>query len=177
MTCALPLLTVLAFAAGSTERRRRFFSLTSVSATPTNARFVARYSELYSEMVTRTYSPNSSYDAFYLVAYATLALGSEPVTGTALARAIGRLLPPGRLIDVGPSEIFDALNTLKAGENIDLNGATGRLDFDLETGEAPVDFAVLCVRGGTDPAAAESVESGLTYDATAGVLRGTMHCP
>jgi branched-chain amino acid transport system substrate-binding protein len=168
---------VLEFASKSAERRRRFLSLTSVSATPANARFVARYSETYAEPVTRTFSPNSSYDAFYVLAYATFAVGREPVTGTALARAIARLLPPGRAIDVGPSGIFDALNTLAAGGNIDLNGATGRLDFDTETGEAPVDLAVLCVRAAPKGDGAESAESGLTYDATAAVLRGSLHCP
>jgi branched-chain amino acid transport system substrate-binding protein len=168
---------VLAFLGRSAERRRRFFSLTSVSATPANARFVARYDEVYTEQVTRTFSPNSSYDAFYVLAYATFALGREGVTGTSLARAVGRLLPPGRLIDVGPSGIFDALNTLAEGGNVDLNGATGHLDFDMETGDAPVDLAVLCVKGGAKGADVDSVESGLTYDATAGVLRGSLHCP
>jgi branched-chain amino acid transport system substrate-binding protein len=168
---------VLAFAGQTAERRRRFLSLTSASATPTNARFVARYSEAYAEPVSRTFSPNSSYDAFYVLAYATLALGREPVTGTSLARAIARLLPPGRPIDVGPSGIFDGLNTLTAGGNVDLNGATGRLDFDTETGEAPVDLAVLCVRPAARGDAVDSVESGLIYDATTRALRGSMHCP
>jgi branched-chain amino acid transport system substrate-binding protein len=166
---------VLAFAGKTAERRRRFFSVTSVSSTPANARVVARYSQVYSDDDTRTFSPNSSYDAFYLLAYAALALGEEPATGPALARAIARTLPPGRPIDVGPSGIFDALNTLAAGERIDLNGATGRLDFDMETGEAPVDLAVLCVR--SDSNGIENVESGLVYDAREGALRGAMHCP
>jgi serine/threonine-protein kinase len=166
---------VLAFAGKTVDRRRRFFSMTSVSTTPANARFVARYADRYGENVTRTFSPNSSYDAFYVLAYATLALGNERVTGASLARAIGRLLPPGRPIDVGPSGIFDARNTLAAGEAIDLNGATGRLDFDTNTGEAPVDLAVLCVEA--DASGGEGVESGLIYDARAGALRGAMHCP
>ena len=59
------------------------FSLTTVSTTPANARFVARYNEAFGDGVTRTFSPNSSYDAFYLVAYATYALGDAPVTGAA----------------------------------------------------------------------------------------------
>jgi hypothetical protein len=84
-------------------------------------------------------------------------------------------MPHGEPIDVGPNGIFDALNTLAAGENIDLNGATGRLDFDLESGEAPIDLAILCVKMEGD--GADNVESGLTYDATAAVLRGAMRCP
>ena len=168
---------VLAFVRRRAERKRRFLSLTSLSTTQANARFVSRYSAQYAEKITRTFAPNSSYDAFYVLAYATLALGHEPVTGTSLARAIGRLLPPGEPIDVGPGGIFEALSALSADKHIDLNGATGRLDFDTDTGEAPVDLAVLCVRDDPSAASAESVESGLIYDARAHALRGAMHCP
>jgi serine/threonine-protein kinase len=166
---------VAQFVAASAERRRRFFSITSSSTTEANARFVTRYGEVYHENVSRTFSPNSSYDAFYLLAYATFALGAERVTGTALARAVTRLLPPGRPIEVGPSAIFDAFNTLSSGGHIDLRGATGGLDFDTSTGDAPVDLAVLCVGGDAD--SASSIESGLTYDTQAGALRGTLRCP
>jgi serine/threonine-protein kinase len=169
--------SVLQFIGGNGERRRRFFGVTSASTTPANARFVARYSELHPDEVSRTFSPNSSYDAFYLLAYATFAVGTEPVTGVSLSRAVGHLVPPGRPIDVGPGGIFDALNALSAGERIDLNGATGRLDYSLDTGEAPVDLAILCARPDTNGAAPELIESGLVYDATAGALRGTLHCP
>jgi ABC-type branched-subunit amino acid transport system substrate-binding protein len=168
---------VLEFIRANAERRRRFFSLTSASTTAANARFVARYGSAYADPITRTFSPNSSYDAFYVVAYATYALRDEPVTGTALARAVARLLPPGHAIDVGPSGIFDALNSLSSGAHIDLNGATGPLDFDLDTGDAPVDLAILCVKANAGRDADETVESGLVYDATAGVLQGTMRCP
>jgi branched-chain amino acid transport system substrate-binding protein len=169
---------VLAFIRENAERRRRFFSLTSASTTAANARFVARYGSAYADpIITRTFSPNSSYDAFYLVAYATYALREEPVTGTALARAVARLLPPGRAVDVGPTGIFDALSTLSSGAHIDLNGATGPLDFDLETGDAAVDLAILCVQASEGADTDETVESGLVYDATAGVLQGTMRCP
>jgi hypothetical protein len=168
---------LLAFVGQRPNLRRRLFSITSAPTTAANARFVAHYSEVYAEEVKRTFSPNSSYDAFYLLAYSTFALGQERVSGPALARMIGRLLPPGRSIDVGPNGIFDAVNALAVGEHIDLNGATGRLDFDLENGEAPVDLAILCVKQEVDPALTVSVESGLIYDATAGVLRGTMQCP
>jgi serine/threonine-protein kinase len=167
---------LLAFAGQSAERRHRFFWITSTSMTQANARFVTRYSDVYPGF-TRTYSPSESYDAFYLLAYTTYALGQEPVTGRSLARMIARLLPPGPLIDVGPNEIFDGLNALAAGAHIDLNGATGPLDFDLDTGEAKIDFAIVCARAEPDGGAADSIESGLIYDATAGTLRGTMHCP
>jgi branched-chain amino acid transport system substrate-binding protein len=159
------------------ERRHRFLSLTTVSTTAANARFVARYNETFSDTVTRTFSPNSSYDAFYVIAYATYALGDAPITGVGLANAIPRLTPPGTLIDVGPSGIFDAINRLASGGRVDLNGATGPLDFDPHTGDAAVDLAVLCVDVDPHGAAAGNRESGMFYDASARSLRGAMHCP
>jgi branched-chain amino acid transport system substrate-binding protein len=167
---------VLQYIAADGQRTRRFFGVTSVSTTPANARFVSHYSAQHPDEVTRTFSPNSSYDAFYVLAYATFAVGSEPVTGTSLARAIQRLVPPGRPIDVGPGSIFDALSTLSSGGRIDLNGATGPLDFDLETGDAPVDLAILCVKPGANGTGGTLVESGLTYDAADHSLHGTMRC-
>jgi branched-chain amino acid transport system substrate-binding protein len=161
----------------SAGRRRRFFGLEPVSTRAVNARFVLHYNEGAAQKVTRTVCPNSSYDAFYLAAYATYALGDQPVTGTNLARAVARLVPPGKAIDVGPAGIFDAFSTLRRGENIDVNGATGSLDFDLAKGEAPFDQALLCV--GVDDAgrASGSVESGVVFDSAAGRLEGELRCP
>jgi hypothetical protein len=127
--------------------------------------------------LTPTTAPQPSYDAFYILAYATYALGDEPITGPALSRAIGRLLPPGRELDVGPSHIFEGLQTLRSGGNLDLVGAMGSLDFDPSTGEAPVDYAILCCGVDADGRASGSVESGLIYETRSAKLTGTMRCP
>jgi serine/threonine protein kinase len=168
---------VFRFAGSDPSRRRRFFGLTTVSTTPTNARFVMHYNEAFREKITRTISPNSSYDAFYVLAYATHALGDAPITGTSLASAIPRLLPPGKSIEVGPPGIFEAFTTLRSGQNVDLLGATGKLDFDLTTGDPPVDQAVLCVAVDESKRAFDSVESGLVYRASTAKLEGTLRCP
>ena len=112
-----------------------------------------------------------------MIAYAAYALGDAPVTGASLASVIPRLTPPGTPINVGPTEIFDAINKLAGGGRVDLNGATGPLDFDPATGDAVVDLAVLCVDVDARGAAAGNRESGLIYDATSRTLRGTLHCP
>jgi len=158
-------------------RRARFFGLTTVSNTKVNAQFVTHYNQTFSDRVVRASAPNSSYDAFYLVAYAVYALGRDAVDGRSIARAMTRLVPPGTPIDVGPSSIFAGVAALAACENIDLGGATGRLDFNPSNGEAPVDFAFLCA--GVDEAgrATDGVESGLVYDATSFRLQGAMRCP
>ncbi len=113
------------------------------------------------------------YDAFYVLAYAAIAVGDEPISGRTLARAIRRLVAPGEPIEVGPAGIYPALKVLARGGTIDLRGSLTNLDFDPETGDATADFAVFCV----DVAAGELIESGGWYDATSGEIRGTMRCP
>ncbi len=168
---------VFAFVGASADRRRRFFGMTTRSTTPANAHFVMHYNESNAQKITRSTSPNDSYDAFYFLAYAVYSLGGSPITGAALSGAFRRLVPPGTPIEVGPTDIFKALDVLRRGENIDLDGATGRLDFDLARGEAPVDFSVLCVDVDARGKAVATIESGIVYDSTRKALEGIAQCP
>ena len=160
------------------DRRGRFFGVTPVSSTTTNVRFVTHYNDVFpDDPITRTINPNSSYDAFYVLAYASYAIPrSEPITGDRLARAFARLVPPGTPIDAGIAGIFDAYAALSADRSIDFTGATGKHDFDLATGESAFDQAILCV--GSDPLGKpDGVESGLVYVARSKQLTGKLHCP
>jgi serine/threonine-protein kinase len=159
------------------ERRRRFFGLSPVWTTPVNARFVLHYNENAKPKVTTAFSPSESYDAFYLLAYASYALGGAPVTGANLARALPELLPPGKSVDVGPAQIFDAYSALQRGERIDLSGAAGSLDFDLTTGEAPFDQALTCAGLDEQGKATENVESGVVWRSAEDKLVGALRCP
>jgi hypothetical protein len=145
--------------------------------TAANARLVMHYNETASKPVTEADAPNSSYDAFYVLAYATYALGDRPVTGATLARSIESLLPPGKPIDVGPSGIFDAYTSLRRGDRIDLNGAFGSLDFDPATGEVPFKHAIECAGIDERGRADHGVESGLVYASDGDRLEGTLRCP
>jgi protein kinase-like protein len=169
---------LLEFVGTNSDRRRRFFGVTPVGSTTANARLVSHYNEVFPDKITRTIDPNASYDAFYLLAYATYAIPrGEKVTGERLSLAFGKLIPPGRPIDVGLAGIFDAYAALSNNESIDLTGATGRLDFDLATGESTFDQAILCVGVDEHGKASDGIESGLVYSATSKQLEGTMRCP
>ncbi len=109
------------FLGKSKDRRRRVYGVATSSGSVANARFVLRYNEANEKKVTRTLNGGATYDAFYLLAYATFARGREPVTGPALATAFGRLVGPGRSIATGPGDVFDGLTTLDRGEAIDLD--------------------------------------------------------
>ncbi len=78
----------------------------------------------------------NAYDAVYVLAYAASAIGAaDPVTGDALATGMARLVT-GREITAGPNEIGEARTQLSSGASINYTGASGPLDFNLDTGEA-----------------------------------------
>ncbi|HEY2518054.1 MAG TPA: bifunctional serine/threonine-protein kinase/ABC transporter substrate-binding protein [Polyangiaceae bacterium] len=167
----------LDFISRSPNTWHRFFNLTNQTSTLPNAQLVLHYNQIHPDApVIRTAAPQPSYDAFYVLAYAVHALGETNITGPQLSDAIGRLVPPGRPVDVGPGGILDAFQTLRSGKNIDLTGSIGSLNFDRESGEAPIDYAILCI-GSDSHGRAIEVESGLTYDARTKSLVGSLHCP
>jgi ABC-type branched-subunit amino acid transport system substrate-binding protein len=168
---------VFEFIGTDVSRRHRFFGITSVASTAPNARFVAHYNETFPNKVTRTFAPNTSYDGFYALAYAALALPPGPVSGHGIAGAFPRLDAPGKLVAVGPQSIYDAYSTLRAGGGIDLEGTVGHLDLDPATGESSIDMAILCVSTDDHGRANDTVESGLVFDAKGGRLIGEPRCP
>jgi hypothetical protein len=175
---ALLTAAMLEFIGTNDDRRRRIFGVTPVSATPANARLVMHYNETFEDRITRTYAPNTIYDGFYLLALSSFTLQpGEPPTGTNLALGFAKLMPPGRRIEVGLTGIFDSYTTLRSGQHVDLVGATGDMDFDLATGEAPFDYAILCAGLDVDGKVLDGIESGLVYSAATGKLTGTMKCP
>ncbi len=156
--------------------QKRFLGLTTPSNTSVNVKFTLHYNATFPVHVTLGLSPNTTYDAFYVLAYAAYALGDEPVTGEALAANVKRLVGPGKTIEVGPARILDGLRELGAGRAIDLQGAGSDLDFDLATGEDPTNHVVLCVGRGSNGEPI-GVESGLVYAARAGSIQGALRCP
>lgn len=96
------------------------------------------------EPMSDAYGVRGSYDAFYLVAYALVAsAGSEP-TGTLIAQGLQRTVG-GVDIPAGPSDVGKAIAELLEGGRIDYDGVTGRLDFDVKTGESPGNYSLYCV--------------------------------
>jgi hypothetical protein len=93
-------------------------------------------------------STSNAYDTFYLMAYAAYAAyaaGAPTLTGRSVADAMGRLVT-GMPANVGPGDSNQVLSLLKAQQSVDLVGASGPLNFDLSTGEAPSDIQIWCVK-------------------------------
>lgn len=167
----------LPFLGKDAARRRRFLGLNAPTKFSANLKFVQRFNASSPQKVSLADAPNNTYDAFYLAAYAAFAAGDGPITGTRLAEAMRRLVPPGEQVDVGQTGVFRTFELLGLGKNVDVMGASGKLDFDLATGEASDDFVVQCVGVAPDGSASDPVESGITYDAATRSLRGSLMCP
>jgi branched-chain amino acid transport system substrate-binding protein len=117
-----------------------------------------------------------SYDSVYLLAYSIITLGTKPVDGTGVAKGLESMIG-GAKLEVGPSNIKAAFAALGApGGKIDIEGASGPLNFDLAQHEAPSDIDVWCVGkdGANNPTFASS---GRFFDSAAGAMVGTYSCP
>jgi hypothetical protein len=144
------------------------------SQRPANERFIRSYNATFHTAYTTATSPGNAYDAVYLVAYAAQVADEGGRTGASLARALGRLTPPGKPFDVGPEQLLDVQAALRRGERVDLQGTISPLDFDLATGESATEFEYVCLvrRGGSW----QTEFSGLRYE-PGGAIVGEMACP
>ncbi len=103
-----------------------------------------RYQGAFPRSNAGIFTPNS-YDATYLLAYAMMTIDPNvEITGAGIAAGMSRLVS-GPMTAVGPSDINQARNALTVGNSIDFVGASGPLDFNLETGEAPANVALWAV--------------------------------
>ncbi len=117
-----------------------------------------------------------SYDSIYLLAYAIDSLGGAAVDGTGISTGMTKMVGGTTNIDVGTAGIQAAFTTLGSGAAININGASGPLDFDVNLHEAPSDIDVWCVTidGQGNPA---FKSSGRSYDSQTGSMVGTYSCP
>jgi|GEM_PF-791202 len=159
------------------QLRHRLFGNQFRTMTEGTVRFVQHYDETYPDKVSPATAPTTSYDAAYLVGLAAAAAGDVVLTGPALAGEIARLQPPGVGIDAAPGGIMEAVNVLDRGENVDLRGTSGSLDFDPSTGDAKVDLVIACPGVDSRGWASPGVESGVWFDGRSGSLKGRLACP
>lgn len=72
-----------------------------------------------------------------------------PANGTALATVLTRLSArPGKGVALDPPHFNTLVSALETGEALDVEGASGALDFDAEKGEAPGRIELWTVRDG-----------------------------
>lgn len=114
-----------------------------------------------------------AFDATYLVALSLTTLDGRTPTGALLSQGMGKLVR-GESFPADFSKLARAFDVLRNGGTIDFAGASGKLDFDLSTGEAPSDIALWCV---SLEGKARFERSGVLYDAVTGTIAGDFSCP
>jgi ABC-type branched-subunit amino acid transport system substrate-binding protein len=115
------------------------------------------------------------YDAAYLLAYGTVAIGSVAVTGPHLVAGFAQLSGTGGapLVSVGSAALGSTFQVLAEGQPIALQGATGSLALKpASQGRSSEEAQVWCIPA-RNSIASEPIYSGLYVDAT-GTVQGTL---
>jgi len=120
-------------------------------AGPAYQSFASRFQTAYGTDPTSYSFTGHSYDAMYLLALGSAAaVGPAPysgeVTGATIADGLTRL-SSGTLYQLVPSDFTAASSALEGGATINVDGASGHLDFDPATGEAPSPIELWRVSG------------------------------
>lgn len=115
------------------------------------------------------------YDAAYLLAYSTVAIGSVSVTGPSLVIGFAQLSGTGGapVVSVGSAALGSTFQVLAEGQPIALQGATGSLALKpASQGRGSEEAQVWCIPA-RNAIASEPIYSGLYVDAT-GTVQGTL---
>lgn len=155
------------------QRLRGSVPGTSAENNPIFSTFLNSYQ--FAEGSPATFGAAGAYDIVYLLAFGMASAGTQPLTGTNIARGLLRTVPPGTSIRVGPGALNTGFGimTNASGGNMDFQGASGPLDFDLGTGEAESDILIWCMRANSQGVAVRQLESGLLYSAADSELVGS----
>jgi branched-chain amino acid transport system substrate-binding protein len=160
--------------------RSRVRGTVPFTTSPLAGSFFTRYAAAYPGPPTPVllFGMAGAYDIVYLLAYAMTAEIGKPVTGASLDDGLKFTVGGATPVDVGADALSPAFKLLQAGTKIDFNGASGPLDFDVDTGEATSDIDVWCVKGAGDAGTTDFGDAKRYYDATQGKIVGTFTpCP
>ena len=115
-----------------------------------------------------------AYDIIYLLGYSAAGLASSEITGPSLAQRLKKM-STGAKVDVGADVINATFMKVTNDGSIDYNGASGPLDFDDKTGEAPSDIQIWCLpKSQSTGKAGSALSSGLSYSAAESKLVGAV---
>lgn len=130
--------------------------------------FTVRYSSRFGQAPALAFAANA-YDAATLLSYA-LAATNAPATGPQLAAQMASMIT-GPTVEGQPSGIALGMASVASGSPFDYEGASGPVDFDLETGEVEAWVDAWCF-------AAAGVETSTGYyDPAAHDVTGQLGCP
>ncbi len=158
--------------------RARVLGTAPGTTSPAYTAFLGRYASIFQDGTQAVLSTAATYDAAYLLAYATTAIGATPITGANLVGGLKKVVVPGATaVAIGTDDINVALNALLAGGEIKVAGTSGPLDYDVSTGDPEGDIQVWCLSVNASGSASGFQNSGLFYAGGAQELEGTHQCP
>ncbi|MEZ4225466.1 MAG: ABC transporter substrate-binding protein [Polyangiaceae bacterium] len=134
------------------------------------AQFESEFKGFHQQKAPGSYA-DTAYDAAYLLAYSVVAVNDAVMTGAKFNDGLKKMVG-GTKVSAGTTGINQALSLLQEKKNIDYDGISGPLDFDVSTGEAPADIVVWCT-GLNANSVAEFKTSGQYYDALQNAVTGT----
>ncbi|HTV18956.1 MAG TPA: hypothetical protein VMG12_09805 [Polyangiaceae bacterium] len=133
-------------------------------------RFLARYREAVEQT-------QFGYDAFYAAAYALAwADARMPLDGAGAALGLEHLRQ-GPRVDAAPESIRSALVQLQSGDDVDLVGSSGALDWDAATHATASDVSLWCLVRDADGRLALRPSAGPIWNAMTGEISGAYACP
>lgn len=153
------------YVASNDDLRRRLTGTIPGTINPLFDGFRSDYTTLFHGMVSPdVFGAAGAYDATYLLAYSAASIGAGAIDGPALAKGLKKLVPTvtgSASVDVGTGGINGTFMRLSQGESVDFTGASGPLDFNVATGEAPSDIQIWCLPADAAGMAQSAIFSGL----------------
>ncbi|HEU4406112.1 MAG TPA: ABC transporter substrate-binding protein [Polyangiaceae bacterium] len=144
------LFTFLEGAGAATDVRSRIFGVVPGTNNNVFGSFRRLYGDTYPGAGSEadTSGPSHSYDAVYLLGFAAVALGAQPITGANIASMMTRMVAPGApVVEAGPGQLASTLNLLAQEGVIDFSGASGPVEFN-DKGDSPVsEMQFWCIEG------------------------------
>jgi branched-chain amino acid transport system substrate-binding protein len=128
-----------------------------------------------------TLGPAGAYDSLYLLAYSTVMVGTNPLTGANLVKyGLSKMQKTSGLptVQIGRSNIASAFPKLGTGSPINVTGASGPLPFDAKGDINSADIQIWCVPPSTAPSTdvgGAATHSGVYFSGTAGSMVGPVN--
>jgi branched-chain amino acid transport system substrate-binding protein len=155
--------------------RRRVRGLIAGTSSPLYTAFEQAYNARFAtDGTTANGFSAGAYDIMYLLAYSIGAAGDQALSGRVLADGLGKLVGGATAVQVGPGAFEDTFARLAGGETFNFEGASGPLDFNVATGEAPSDYQVGCLPKDATGFASGMVASGQYFSAVQSRLVGSV---
>lgn len=150
-----------------------------------NATSWAPYGTFLTEFSASSYStdgsadqigPAGAYDILFLLAYSTVMVDKNPLTGANLVKyGLSQMKKSGgQSVQINRNNILSTLPQLTAGAGVNVTGVSGPLLFDGKGDVTKADIQIWCVppSGGGKDIGNPATNSGFYYDSTKGMMTG-----